>query len=500
MRLSKKGVAASVAVAIIAAVGVMSDLGGAVTAIREMTDVVIEELERAGTKPEEIGKAVVISTRLRGDTEGRSTEEVRIALERAAIPYRAVEEVLPEGRSTVDSEKRVQETIAQAQKIIDKHGGDVIIYGARGDGDEEIYLRGFVPEGAKICQCEHTASRMKTDEDGWEKKLYGMIELLVLTEMKRTQGGRALASDKTVEDRLKALEKKYAGIEKWKISEWGRGVAKVEKNQTRLVRAKWTNDDEYLQEVKETLENGGENVWHHGGGTEETRERLLAEVIMTKGLIVGDPGLLEKGMKIGLTTGAPKDAKAGSEWWRTREGSGPDLEMTTNLAIACHDKELIYRLLHMYLEIPGCTDSPMGQGCPIDAIRGLEALRYMRHVWVEGGQMANLDYLLNKSPMRYWYPKGHWKDPFTHASRLVKDEQRRRERCTGGYVTRHKTACAHVTQYVEEFGWAATPDEIPSYIPGKMADAWEEWYMGLGTGGEGQAAVNDCSSPVGQPH
>ena len=213
-------------------------------------------------------------------------------------------------------------------------------------------------------------------------------------------------------------------------------------------------------------------------------------------MIDGNSALINAGLTLALEAGAPKGATTPESWWQDGKRNSRVLTRVTNLVLACQDKGLIYRTLHMHLEIPGCTDSMGGQGCPFETVRAVWALRDMRHVWSEYGAVQALNLTLNEARRPYWYPRDHWEDPFTHAGRLVADEVARRAKLDGAYIERAPTRCPALAKYGTEYGWIPTPDQLTAYDGDDAINTWESWRKKLVTHGHGETTSTTSTDAV----
>ena len=243
--------------------------------------------------------------------------------------------------------------------------------------------------------------------------------------------------------------------------------------QAKLKLARLESDRKYVDEVRSALEHVMRVPTDFALRNLSWLQRQLSEAEILAGMIAGNPALINIGLGRALSIGAPEGARSVQPWWRDGQQSALALTMSTNLVLACRDKELIYRMLHAHLEIPGCTDSWGGQGCPFANVRSVWALRDMRHIWSEYGALAALDVALNDVRLPYWFRRDHVYDPFTHAGRLVALELDRRAEFDGGYVEREPTACPALARYGSEYGWIPPASKLVSYNYRASVDDWE---------------------------
>ena len=429
----------------------------------ENQDVTIEE-----DKEEPVDEITIVLTELENDTEGFGVS-IKRTIKDAGWEYRRLK------RTVKDSERieRSREEDQEAEKlgeVREEQGGDVIVWGEVDSlaGEAIIKIQGRGSEVAELVASNKT--------EGWKDELIRIVE-------EHSLQAAIEIWPKEDEDGVETL-KKTAGKLQDVIESGGSQLvqkrARAARNSVGLALARVTSNATYAKKVRKRLESGEEAHNISGGKNGHEDGRMLAEARMLEGLIAGDTEKIEQGMEEGLKVGAPNNARVGNAWWKRNGITWDLLERTANLAIACRDKELIYRVLHMYLEIPGCTDSMGGQGCPIETTRAVMALRYMRHIWVEEGALTSLNFILNEEPLPYWYPKGHWADPFTHAARAVTDEIARRRQDEEQYRKRDATQCPSLEEWGTEYGWIAEVEQLDGYSKERTARQWEEWWVGLG--------------------
>ena len=419
-------------------------------------------------KEEPVDEITIVLTELENDTEGFGVS-IKRTIKDAGWEYRRLKRTVKDSKRIERSREKDQEA-AKLGEVREQQGGDVIVWGEVDSlaGEAIIKIQGRGSEVAELVASNKT--------EGWKDELIKIVE-------EHSLQAAIEIWPKEDEDGVETL-KKTAGKLQDVIDSGGSPLvqkrARAAKNVVGLALARVTSNATYAKNVRKQLK-GGKGAQNIGGGASGQEDgRMLAEALMLEGLIEGDTEKVEQGMKEGLTVGAPNNARVRNAWWLESEIAWDLLERTTNLVIACRDKELIYRVLHMYLKIPGCTDSMGGQGCPMETTRAVIALRYMRHIWVEEGALASLNFILNEERLPYWYPRDHWGDPFTHAARVVTDEIARRRQDDDKYETRDATQCPSLEEWGTEYGWIAEVEQLDGYSKERTAKQWEEWWASLG--------------------
>ena len=455
-------VAAAIAVAVALAADVLELAVWTNEAWNETQKKVFEE-----DQEEPVDEITIVLIELEKDTEGFSVN-IKRTIKDAGWEYRRLKRTLKDS----DGVERSRGEDREAKKlgeIREEQGGDVIVWGEVDSlaGEAIIKIQG---RGSGVT--EIVASNRA---EGWKDELIRIVEehsLQAAIEIWPKE-------DKDGIETLKKTAGKLQDVIESGGSELIQREAKSARNSVGLALARLTSDATYAKEVRRELRDG--ETTHNGDGNKYRQEegRMLAEALMLEGLIEGNIQRIEQGMKEGLRIGAPMGAKLEKAWWKENKIAWGLLEKTTNLVIACRDKELIYRVLHMYLEIPGCTDSMGGQGCPVETTRAVMALRYMRHIWAEEGALESVNIVLNGDLFAYWYPKGHWADPFTHAARAVRDEIARRKEDREKYRERDVTQCSSLKEWGIEYGWIAEVEQLHGYHKKRTEKQWEEWWASL---------------------
>lgn len=422
----------------------------------------------AEVKEEPVDEITIVLTELENDTAGFGVS-IKRTIKDAGWEYRRLKRTVKD-RKRIERSREEDQEAEKLGEVREEQGGDVILWGEVDSlaGEAIIKIQGRGSEVAELVASNKT--------EGWK------VELIKIVEEHSLQAAIEVWP-KEDEDGVETL-KKTAGKLQDVIESGGSQLvqkrARAARNSVGLALARVTSNATYAKQVRERLESGkeahsiGEGKYGHEDG------RMLAEALMLEGLIEGDTEKVEQGMREGLKVGAPNNARVGNAWWMENGRAWDLLEKTANLVIACRDKELIYRVLHMYLKIPGCTDSMGGQGCPMETTRAVMALRYMRHIWVEEGALASLNFILNEERFPYWYPKDHWGDPFTHAARVVTDEIARRRQDEEKYRRRDATQCPSLEEWGTQYGWIAEVEKLDGYSKERTAKQWEEWWTGLG--------------------
>ena len=433
---------------------------------------------------EPIDEITIVLTNIEDDPGGVTTSIKRVISD-AGWDYRRLRKNV-----TVNSELERSRTAAERRQRIhdlrETQQGDIIIWGEM-DGISQEAVVHIASRGK-----EASTVVISKDRENWKSELTRLIEEHGLDAAIRGWPKKPHDGAKVLAQSMGKLEyvlgasknrtvRRHATIALWSV---------------KLASARLSSKTKYPEEVRVEIKDHLRATPNDPQRNKEENLRLLGEAEMLKGMIDGNNALINAGLTLALEAGAPKGARTPESWWQDGKRNSRVLTRVTNLVLACQDKELIYRTLHMHLEIPGCTDSMGGQGCPVETVRGVWALRDMRHVWSEYGAVQALNLTLNEARLPYWYPRDHWEDPFTHAGRLVADEVARREKLDGAYIERALTRCPALAKYGTEYGWIPTPDQLTAYDGDDAINTWESWRKKLVTRGHDETTSTKSTDAV----
>ena len=436
------------------------------------------------TVSEPLDEITIVLTNIEDDPGGVTTS-IKRAINEAGWDYRRLRKNV-----TVNSELERSRTAAERRKrmhdIRETHQGDIIIWGEM-DGISQEAVVHIASRGK-----EASMMVISKDRENWRSELTRLVEEHGLDAAirgwpKRPEDGETVLAQSMgkLEYVLRASKnsavQRSATIALWSV---------------KLASARLSSKTKYAEEVRVEINDHLRTTPNDRQQNREENLRLLGEAEMLKGMIDGNSALINAGLTLALEAGAPQGARTPEPWWQDGKRNSALLTRVANLVLACQDKELIYRTLHMYLEIPGCTDSMGGQGCPFETVRAVWALRDMRHVWSEYGAVQALNLTLNEARLPYWYPRNHWEDPFTHAGRLVADEVARREKLAGAYVERAPTRCPALAKYGAEYGWIPTPGQLSAYDGDDAINTWEGWREKLVAGGDNETTTTRSTEAV----
>ena len=436
------------------------------------------------TVSEPLDEITIVLTNIEDDPGGVTTSIKRVIGD-AGWDYRRLRKNV-----TVNNELERSRTAAERRQRIhdlrETQQGDIIIWGEM-DGISQEAVVHIASRGRKASTIVISKGR-----ENWRNELTRLIEEHGLDAAIRGWPKRPEDGEKVLAQSMGKLEYVLRASKNRTVQR----SATIALWSVKLASARLSSKTRYAEEVRVEINDQLRTTPNDSQQNRRENLRLLGEAEMLKGMIDGNSALINAGLTLALEAGAPKGARTPEPWWQDGKRNSVLLTRVANLVLACQDKELIYRTLHMYLEIPGCTDSMGGQGCPFETVRAVWALRDMRHVWSEYGAVQALNLTLNEARLPYWYPRDHWGDPFTHAGRLVADEVARRERLDGAYVERASTRCPALAKYGTEYGWVPTPDQLTAYDGDGAINTWESWREKLVTGGDNETTITKSTDAV----
>lgn len=200
-----------------------------------------------------IDTPVVLSPKLQYDTNGALTARIRIALEAMGIRYRTIDREFPVLPPVVPSDEITMSIIEQGEQLLERYGGDLIVYGSAGTAENQVFIRLFVQSD---CRCVHGATPFDLTQKDWESTLKLMIEAVMTTALgAQYHGNQWIDSGKPLSQAMKEWEKKFGEladlVEDSAIKEQADDLA----NYSNLIRIKIEGDGREIQELKQETKN-----------------------------------------------------------------------------------------------------------------------------------------------------------------------------------------------------------------------------------------------------
>ena len=405
---------------------------------------------------------VVLSTQLSFDDTGAYTGEIRRALEKAKLNYRIIDRVFPNQGTIVPSTIRLEKVRYEAERMLDVHGGDVLIYGAVGAKLNIISIKffgrapdGYVERGIEI----------DVDDETWSNKVVRTIqEIATESSLEQFLGKRRFEHrarpGMSLEEFEDALESKLSALNRATDSEFLKERTELGVEIIQTARAKGKNDISTIRMIRKTTE---EQVGTTPRPSESDFHRIrrmgLADLYMFEGLMEGNPQRIDEGMRIAVSAGAAilEEGMKGDETAVQKPENATFVHwlMMTILVLACDDQKAMQRLESLFLQ--HCLGTP-GQECMTwpDAFRILWPLTVLnRNPNLE--QLEDFRALLAESRNFGMQILDHWQDPFLHARRLAIRRLASAEGSDTQISEPLATSCPTLIKWMQMKGWFA-PD------------------------------------------
>lgn len=457
----------------------------AVTAIGGLLVIYLEDIKQwefwdRFVNKEPMDMPVVLSPKLQYDTKGNLTERLRIALERMGVDYRIIDREFPVLPPIVPSGEVSTMVIEQGKRLLEQHGGDVIVYGNAGTTEGHIFLRLFIDSD---CGCVHGATPFDLTGDDWETKLKWMIVTVMNTALNMEyHGDEWLNSELPLSHLMRIWEKKFG-----KLAELAKGGEWEEETSgfavyAKLHRIKTEGDGSGIQELwKETLERLSEELVKcrtDGLQCHIRRELLfLADLAIFDGLMNDLPEQIEEGLSLALLAGEDVMKRETSEDPNTLQPpiqSGfKDWLSMANLVLACDDQTAMGRFvnhMHHYLQK---IDSACFRGGDVE--RMLWPMEFLRRSNISNNDLEEFHRFLSKNPYFGWPQPDFWQDPFLHAKRSIRRRLHRMELEHAGQLDNRFLGlpqCPSLSKWMEFKGWGDVSDvrRIPDQENGSNSD------------------------------
>ena len=399
---------------------------------------------------EPLDRIVLVSTHLRNDHSGLYTSEIRNALQRRGWLYRSIDRLFPEDAVVVPSEQLRRRVIQQAQRVLEVHGGDILIYGEAG-----------VRDTARVVIYVGPCCKMPLDLDfsssNWSKGFVAAIEALAFQSASSPLWDyESWPIDESPESVFGITESKLDQLSEIAGDEDLRYWARESSSYARMLRALNEQDDSAMREMRLELE----------GNDEARRDRVrtntrIADLYMLEGLIGDDPFLIEQGLRVAveLPTGflAEEMENDDAVVQPLSRADGIDFQRMVNLVIACGDHTLMDRLMELIANHHGCD--PLAFDCQADMEYMLLAMDIHVSSRNRGELEQGINYMTNY--LRFRGIEHDWRDPFVQGIRLgrrkLAEDKVKPPDMEGG-----ATYCSTLRKWMTTKGWQALGEEAVS--------------------------------------
>ena len=411
---------------------------------------------------ESIDTPVVLSPKLQHDTNGSLTARVRIALEKMGIQYRTIDREFPVLPIVVPSNERTKSIIKQGEQLLNRHGGDIIVYGSAGTEENHVFIRLFVES---VCGCEHGATPFDLTLEDWESTLKLMIEAVMTTALNVQYHSKNWSnSGKPLSQLMREWEEKFGKladlVENPVIKEKADDLAKHSK----VTRIKIEGDRRGIQELRqETRKRIAKDLAQCRDDASQCQVRrellFLADLEIYDGLMNDFPERIEEGLSLALLSGKEEMNHAARDdpavLRRPMQSAFRDWLSMANLILACDDHAAMQRyidLLNSFLsnkqELAGSRDG--------DVERILWPMSFMKQTNVPKESLKEFYQFLSQHPYFGWPQADFWQDPFLHTKRSIRRRLQELDMEQVGYLDNRfmgKQKCPSLAPWLRIKGW-----------------------------------------------
>lgn len=416
------------------------------------------EIWDALIQKEPIDTPVVLSPKLSNDTNGVFTARIRIALEELGIQFRTIDREFPDLPPVVPSGERTASIIEQGEQLLERHGGDVIVYGSAGTAENHVFIRLFALSN---CGCdEHGATTFDLALKDWESTFKLMIESVMTTALgAQYQNQEWVDPGKPLSQAMREWEKKFGKladlVEYPTFKEQANDLAKFSK----LNRIKADGDGRAIKELRQETRNKISKelaLCKEDPSQCQVRRELLflAELEMLDGVINGYPERIEEGLSLALLAGPDAMNRAAQDspsvLRRPMQAGFPNWISMANLILACDDRAGMQRFIDLLnkKELAGFPDGSVE--------RMLLPMVFMKQTRVSKEALREFHQFLSQHPYFGWPQADFWLDPFLHAKRSIRRRIQELDMEQVGYIDSRfmgQQKCPSLAPWLRIKGW-----------------------------------------------
>ena len=345
---------------------------------------------------------------------------------------------------------------------MERHGGDVIVYGSAGTAESQAFIRLFARSD---CGCVHGATPFDFASRDWEATLKLMIEAVMTTALDRQyQGNDWIYSGKPLSQAMRDWEQKFgklAGlVEDPTFKERADDLAKHSK----LRRMKVEGDGDGVQELgRETRARIAKELAQCTDDESQCRVRrellFLADLEIYDGLMNDLPERIQEGLSLALLSGKEamnREAQGDPAVLRPpMQSAFRDWLSMAILILACDDQEAMQRfveLLNSFLsnnkKLVGFRDG--------DVERMLWPVAFMKQSGVSKERLEEYYQYLSQHRYFGWPQADYWQDPFLHAKRSIRRRLQRLDSDHVGQLDNRfmgQPQCPSLPEWLRNKGW-----------------------------------------------
>ena len=406
------------------------------------------------TEPEPMDVPVVLSTKLNFDETGVYTGEIRRALEKAEFRYRIINRIFPQQETIVPSSVRLENVRSEAKRMLNDHGGDVLVYGAVGAKPNAILIQFF---GRGLDGYIERGMEIDVGDEAWSNNVIRVLEELATESgLEQFLGNRAIRAGMSLEEFMDASENKLSVLNEITNTDYLKERTELGIATVQMTRARHQNDVTTIRKIKKAVEERVGKTARIGDSRFHKVQRMtLADLYMIEGLMKGNTDIIEEGMNIAMDGGRgileEMMREDDSAVQRPENASFAHWLLMTILVLACDDQEAMQRLEILHLEY---SDSAAKQQCMTraDEFRMLWPLTVLN----KKPDRAELKYFGAVLATSRDFGLGtldHWQDPFVHARRLVTKRLASMEGSDTSEGVSVGPSCPSLIRWMDMKGW-----------------------------------------------
>lgn len=406
-------------------------VGGAIAA--KLTDIGRWEIWDILIEKEPSDTPVVLSPNLQHDVKGTLSARLRIALEKMGVAYRTIDREFPVLPTIVPSGEVPALVIEQGERLLEQHGGDIIVYGSAGTKDGHVFLRLFAQSD---CGCLHGATPFDLTSEDWEATLTLMIESVITMALGAEYlGDDWIGSGMPLSHSMRVWEKKFGKLADLVEDDTWKKEASGLAEHAKLTRMKVEGDGSGIQELwREATERLSAELAQCKDDRNQCHIRrellFLADLAIYDGLMNSLPERIEEGLSLALLAGKETmDREALDDPYVLRppmQATFRDWLLMANLILACDAQTAMHRFtdqLDTYLS----SDKERHGFRGGDVERMLWPIAVLRHGDIPKDELEEYFEFLSQHPYFGWPQPDYWQDPFLHAKRSIRRRLQRME-------------------------------------------------------------------------
>lgn len=440
-------------------------IGGAIAA--KLIDVERWEIWDILIEKEPMDSLVVLSPMLQYDVKGTLTARIRIALEKMGVNYRTIDREFPVLPLVVPSGEIPELIIKQGERLLERHGGDIIVYGSSGVTDSHVFLRVFVKSD---CGCVHGATPFDLTTEDWEVALKAMIEVVMATGLEaQYKAGHWIKSGIPLSQSMRVWEEKFGKLTDLIEDDVLRSGADNLARHAKLTRMKVEGDGSGIREFRRNItEQFAVDLAECKDDRNKCKIRrdllFMADLGIYDGLINGLPERIQEGLSLALLAGkeAMDDEITGDPnvLRAPMQSKFKHWLSMANLILACDDQTAMNRFvdqLNAYL-----TSNEVHEGFREgDVERMLWPMLVLRQSDISKTNLETHYQILSLHPYFGWPQADYWQDPFLHAKRSIRRRLQRMDLDHIGQLDSRflgQSQCPSLSEWMQRKGWGSNSE------------------------------------------